>query len=103
MAEDEKTKKKNDLKIKKRDYTGYDDDEFAPGNQGMKRAVLSKYDEELNGPLESVCILCVSLSYTDMPIGFSTWCFNSFHVKEGEGGTETARGRSIRKQISPFY
>ncbi|KAJ7285000.1 SART-1 family-domain-containing protein [Mycena rebaudengoi] len=38
MAEDERNKKNKELKIKKRDYTGYDDEEFAPGNEGMKRA-----------------------------------------------------------------
>lgn len=54
MAEDEKTQKNKELKIKKADYTGYDDDEFLPENQGMKRAVLSKYDEFLEGPKEIV-------------------------------------------------
>ncbi|KII90021.1 hypothetical protein PLICRDRAFT_107617 [Plicaturopsis crispa FD-325 SS-3] len=53
MAEDEKTKKNNDLKIKKRDYTGYDDEEFTPGNEGLKRAVLSKYDEDIEGTRET--------------------------------------------------
>ncbi|KAK0446328.1 SART-1 family-domain-containing protein [Armillaria borealis] len=52
MAEAEATKKRNDLKIKKRDYTGYDDEEFVDGKQGMKRSVLSKYDEELEGSQE---------------------------------------------------
>ncbi|KAG5220305.1 SART-1 protein [Salix suchowensis] len=47
MAEDERTKKRNDLKIKRRDYTGYDDDEFTAGNANMKRAILAKYDEDL--------------------------------------------------------
>ncbi|PPQ95222.1 hypothetical protein CVT26_014912 [Gymnopilus dilepis] len=50
MAEEERRKKRQELKIKKRDYTGYDDDEFAEGNQGlMKRSILSKYDEEIEG------------------------------------------------------
>ncbi|KAF8896384.1 SART-1 family-domain-containing protein [Infundibulicybe gibba] len=53
MAEDERTKKNNELKIKKRDYTGYDDEEFADGNQGMKRAVLAKYDEDIEGTRET--------------------------------------------------
>lgn len=52
MAEAEATKKRNDLKIKKRDYTGYDDEEFVDGKQGMKRSILSKYDEELEGSQE---------------------------------------------------
>lgn len=54
MAEEERRKKNQDLKIKKRDYTGYDDDEFAPGNEGMKRAVLAKYDEDIDGIKEIV-------------------------------------------------
>jgi U4/U6.U5 tri-snRNP-associated protein 1 len=39
LAEDERTKKNNELKIKKHDYTGYDDEEFVAGNEGMRRAV----------------------------------------------------------------
>lgn len=54
MAEEERTRKKNELKIKKRDYTGYDDEEFVEGNQGMKRAVLAKYDEDIEGARETV-------------------------------------------------
>ena len=38
----------------RRDYTGYDDDESAAGATGMKRALLSKYDEFLEGPKETV-------------------------------------------------
>ncbi|GJE88648.1 SART-1 domain-containing protein [Phanerochaete sordida] len=52
LAEDERTKKNQELKIKRRDYTGYDDDEFTAGNEGMKRSLLSKYDEFLEGPKE---------------------------------------------------
>ena len=54
MAEDEKDEKRHELKTKRRDYTGYDDDEFVPGAQGMKRAVLSKYDEDIDGGKETV-------------------------------------------------
>ena len=55
MAEEDRHKKNMELKIKKRDYTGYDDDEFVEGNQGlMKRSILAKYDEELEGPRQSV-------------------------------------------------
>jgi SART-1 family. len=54
MAEDERTKKNNELKIKKRDYTGYDDDEFSADNQGMKRSVLAKYDEDIEGTRDTV-------------------------------------------------
>ncbi|ELU37307.1 SART-1 domain-containing protein [Rhizoctonia solani AG-1 IA] len=54
MAEDEKDKERHELKTKRRDYTGYDDDEFLPGQAGMKRAVLSKYDEDIDGPKQGV-------------------------------------------------
>ncbi|KAG8722995.1 hypothetical protein FRC09_005179 [Ceratobasidium sp. 395] len=53
MAEDEKDEKRHELKTKRRDYTGYDDDEFTPGAQGMKSAVLAKYDEDINGPKQT--------------------------------------------------
>ncbi|KZT00800.1 SART-1 protein [Laetiporus sulphureus 93-53] len=53
MAEHERVKKNQELKIKRRDYTGYDDEEFAPGAAGMKRSLLSKYDEFLEGPKET--------------------------------------------------
>ena len=54
LAEQEKDKKNKELKIKRRDYTGYDDEEFTPGAAGMKRAVLSKNDDFLEGPKETV-------------------------------------------------
>lgn len=55
MAEEERLKERLELKTKKRDYTGYDDDEFLEGNQGlMKRSVLAKYDEDIDGPRYSV-------------------------------------------------
>lgn len=54
MDEDERRKKNQELKIKRRDYTGYDDDEFASGQPGMKRNVLSKYDEVIDGEKETV-------------------------------------------------
>ena len=54
LAEDERNQKNQDLKIKRRDYTGYDDDEFEAGKAGMKRSLLSKYDEFLEGPKETV-------------------------------------------------
>ncbi|KAN0092738.1 SART-1 family domain containing protein [Tylopilus felleus] len=53
MAEAEHDKKNQELKIKRRDYTGYDDEEFKEGKHGMKRSVLSKYDEFLEGPRET--------------------------------------------------
>ncbi|KAI0367756.1 SART-1 protein [Pilatotrama ljubarskyi] len=64
MAEREREKKNQELKIKRRDYTGYDDDEFAPGQAGMKRAVLAKYDEFLEGSKETGFRLGSSSSVT---------------------------------------
>jgi hypothetical protein len=60
MAEEERTRKNNELKIKKRDYTGYDDEEFTEGNQGMKRSVLAKYDEDIEGIRETVSLAILS-------------------------------------------
>ena len=54
MAENEQTKKNNELKIKRRDYTGYDDDEFAEGQVGIKRSVLVKYEKDINNTTEVV-------------------------------------------------
>lgn len=54
MAETERVKKNQELKIKRRDYTGFDDEEFEEGKQGMKRSVLAKYDELLEGARETV-------------------------------------------------
>lgn len=78
MAEDEKTKKRNETKIKKRDYTGYDDEEFAPGQQaGVRRSILSKYDEELEGSGETVRVFATLVVYhglivfSGLPPG---WC-----------------------------
>ena len=56
MAEHERTKKRNELKIKKRDYTGYDDEEFMDGQAGMRKAILAKYDEDLEGARETVSV-----------------------------------------------
>ena len=55
MAEHERTKKRLETKIKKRNYTGFDDDEFIPGLEGQKRSILSKYDEDLGIKREMVC------------------------------------------------
>ncbi|EKM78760.1 hypothetical protein AGABI1DRAFT_75236 [Agaricus bisporus var. burnettii JB137-S8] len=53
MAEEERRQKNQDLKIKRRDYTGYDDDEFKEGSLGLKKSILAKYDEDLEGPQDS--------------------------------------------------
>ncbi|KAI0322600.1 SART-1-domain-containing protein [Amylostereum chailletii] len=68
MAEAERTKERNDLKIKKHDYTGYDDEEFVDGREGMKRALLSKYDEFLEGPKETGFRLGGALPVVKKPV-----------------------------------
>lgn len=57
IAEHERTETRLQTKAKNRDYTGYDDDEFTEGRAGMKKAVLAKYDEDINGPQEIVGFL----------------------------------------------
>ena len=70
MAEEEHRKKNAELRIKKPDYKGYDDDQFVPGGEGLKRAVLAKYDEDIEGSKETVspspfliAFKCLLLSY----------------------------------------
>ncbi|KAJ7593127.1 SART-1 family-domain-containing protein [Mycena floridula] len=53
MAEEDRRKKIKETKIKNRDYTGYDDEEFVEGSIGLKRSVLSKYDEDIEGTPET--------------------------------------------------
>ncbi|KAL5526607.1 hypothetical protein ACEPAF_8331 [Sanghuangporus sanghuang] len=53
LAESERAKKNNELKIKKRDYKGYDDEEFNEGQAGVRRSILAKYDEDLEGSKET--------------------------------------------------
>jgi len=54
MAEEDRRKKNQELKIKRRDYTGYDDEEFEPGKVGIRRGVLSKYDGVIDGEKTTV-------------------------------------------------
>lgn len=71
MAEDEGDKKRHELKTKRQDYTGYDDEEFgADSTIGMKRAVLAKYDEDINGPTQTVRRI-PSRSQLRSPIAYS--------------------------------
>lgn len=61
MAEAESDKRRHELKTARRDYTGYDDEEFAPNAAaGAKRAVLAKYDEDIDGPRQTVCSCIVN-------------------------------------------
>lgn len=75
MAEAERNKKNQELKVKRRDYTGYDDEEFQEGKHGMKRSVLAKYDDVLDSAHETVshpCVRCGSSVYpiiTGFPLG----------------------------------
>ena len=66
LAEREREKKNQELKIKRRDYTGYDDDEFAPRADPMKRTVLAKYAEFLEGPKETVSLPMTIHALTDL-------------------------------------
>ncbi|KAI6037734.1 SART-1 protein [Pisolithus marmoratus] len=50
LAEEERTRKNIELKIKRRDYTGYDDDEFVAGKQGMKRSILANMTRNWRDP-----------------------------------------------------
>lgn len=54
MAEEDRRKKNHELKIKRREYTGYDDEEFEPGKVGIRRGVLSKYDTVIDGEKTTV-------------------------------------------------
>ncbi|PVG04430.1 SART-1 protein [Serendipita vermifera] len=51
-AEHKRTEQRIQEKAKNKGYTGYDDDEFAEGQAGLKKKVLAKYDDELNGAQE---------------------------------------------------
>ncbi|KIM26365.1 hypothetical protein M408DRAFT_196090 [Serendipita vermifera MAFF 305830] len=53
LAEHECTKDRIETKLKNRAYTGYDGDEFQEGHAGMRRKVLAKYDEDIDGPQET--------------------------------------------------
>jgi len=79
MAEDEKLKKRLELKVKKHDYKGYDDEEFEEGNQGLlKRSILAKYNEEIEGSRQSVgqfrniIVRLLSSFYQTFRLGSST-------------------------------
>ena len=54
LAEHERTEDRIQTKIKNKGYTGYDDDEFEEGQAGMRKKVLAKYDEDIDGPQEMV-------------------------------------------------
>ncbi len=88
MAEAERVKERNELKIKRRDYTGHDDEEFVEGREGMKRRILSKYDEFLEGPKETVsnvestlsCFTVFTLSLRAFDLVLQTFQMAPVHV-----------------------
>lgn len=49
LAGHEDTEKNLELKRKRQEYSGYDDDEFDPSMLGVKKKVLSKYDVDIDG------------------------------------------------------
>jgi hypothetical protein len=91
MAEEERRRKNQDLKSKKRDYKGYDDDEFVPGSEGMKRAVLAKYDEDAEGTTETVS--CPALVLDKHVECFAGIPFGQLYYSQGQtSGSEGAGG-----------
>ncbi|KAI0091284.1 SART-1 protein [Irpex rosettiformis] len=120
LAEHERTEKNKELKIKRRDYTGYDDDEFTPGQAGSKRSLLSKYDEFLEGPKETGFRLgsssaqpkasrmevdesIVTVNKSLLSIDYSKNIESSDYVQEGDVGfkkPKTKKKRSTRKQAN---
>ncbi|KAI0342863.1 SART-1 protein [Trametopsis cervina] len=119
LAEHERTQKNNELKIKRRDYTGYDDEEFVEGQVGTRRSLLAKYDEFLEGPKETGFRLGSSSVTTKTPrednettttltvnksmlsIDYNKTIESSDYVKEGDVGfkkPKTKKKRSSRKQ-----
>jgi U4/U6.U5 tri-snRNP-associated protein 1 len=61
LAGQEEDAKNIDLKRKKREYDGYDDEEFDPGMLGVKKKVLSKYDVDIEGAQDGVGLLFLPL------------------------------------------
>ncbi|KAF5377356.1 hypothetical protein D9757_007987 [Collybiopsis confluens] len=114
MAEEARHKKNQELKTKKRDYTGYDDDEFAEGNVGMKRAVLAKYDEDIEGPAETGFRLgssviskkdtdrqhkletAATVNKTLLSIDYSKNLETSDYMKEGDVGFKKSKSKKKR-------
>lgn len=96
MAEEEHTKKINESKIKKRTYTGYDDDEFVAGNEGMKRAVLAKYDEDIEGTRESVSLFEPLLSTC-----FNLQCIRDFVLEAQRLRVTSLGSRRMTKRRRP--
>jgi U4/U6.U5 tri-snRNP-associated protein 1 len=58
-AEHARTEQRIQNKAKNREYSGYDDDEFVEGRAGMRKKVLAKYDEDIDGPQETVGLILI--------------------------------------------
>ena len=97
MAEREREKKNQELKIKRRDYTGYDDDEFAPGQAGMKRAVLAKYDEFLEGSKETVSVVRRSEVQVSDWRPYRGFALAALHQRSAKAKMSKHQCRSIRR------
>jgi hypothetical protein len=52
LAEKEKDEKNQELKTKRRDYRGFDEGEFDGGD--VRKSVLAKYDEDIEGVTRTV-------------------------------------------------
>jgi hypothetical protein len=101
MAEEERRQKNTELKKARREYTGYDDDEFTGGTAGMKRAVLAKYDDDL-GTSETVgSTLAAACVRSDCKAGFPLgWCGADKSSRQ-PGSAEA--GCSDRQQVAAIY
>lgn len=65
LLDDEKAAKNVDNKVKKPDYKPYDDDEFDEFGILKKSSLLSKYDEEIEGPKKDMFRIGESSSRSD--------------------------------------
>lgn len=105
MAEEESLKQRLELKVKKRDYTGYDDDEFLGVDQGpSKRSILAKYDEEINGRQQTVRI-CPKwtnyITYSSAP-RISDWAVPIFPPKHTETNRKSKQQQLLTRLCSPL-
>lgn len=100
LAESERDKKNQELKIKRKDYTGYDDDEFAPGNEGMKRSLLAKYDEFLEGPKEQVSAEYLSLTLLDTHLVFRGFALEAVLPQRSRRQQKTSKEKVLPQSTS---
>ncbi|KAH9039699.1 SART-1 family-domain-containing protein [Lactarius hengduanensis] len=99
MAEAEKTKERNELKIKKRDYTGYDDEEFVEGREGMRRTVLSSTMNSWKGPkthAQSEEQAAVSINKALLSIDYTKNIESSDYLQKGDVGFKKPKTKKKR-------